>query len=1147
MIIQKFDIEPLFFSPVYSKALTAHIEEIRQLLHKVLPKELCAKEAKEVASWIEDHLPLVKWEELIQLPDILPIYLLCFPPQALQADVFFLDLLKKWLIPEKEIDMLGMCTMSFYLKGINTRCLQLVQARILVEKGQDYLAIQNHLPLVAQELSLSLTSSRYAEYILHTKALCYEKKTTLVHQELRQLFHRYSSYFDQGIFIEMSRLLALSQVEFRNVRPARQITRMIISHYLLNKKLLRAISKFPEKRHVALRFLPTPLHFPFGSKKVLGVVIVIGLIDKYESFNETHIGLAVQEFLSNAQVVKGSFCLLKGAQDPIQGAYVELEKKNGTLFSLREIILLKSELGNELKKRIEKLIPSVFMIRNEEETMRNIFMLSQELRDPCDLPQVMISFDGQTASDLIFTVILVRLLHQNDLSLKECFQNVQEPFQFTSDRVQKVDYLQRKIPKEANVFHLHILKERSLLRLDSSVNFYVARQQVVNLLTKAIGEIRDYNGGMILKQGELFSEFKCVFKEIAQKNEELLENFFFGLSPIEVQATLPISSLETLFSLFLEAIGTDLVKKEQYFLKSTFKASRLFVVVCARDSSIEEGINKELLLFQYSSKSLIKTKVYYQGHAVLGYIYDNVDSKKRRQFRRFLEKAMHAWVKHVRSQQELRLSFIDLPSSLDPRQGGDDLSGTLLKMLFDGLTRITPEGKPTLSIAKSVEITSDLQQYTFTLRHCYWSNNTKVVAYDFEYAWKKVLSPNFETPFAYSFYAIKNARLAKEGKVSPDLIGVRALDEKTLVVELEHPTPEFLELTAHALYSPVNHLIDRIHPNWAQGAEDVYVCNGPFKLKRIRPEGGYELIKNSLYWDREVVHLQRIIVRKDSSLVANEMYKSEEIDWIGRPMQPWESYFSHDCNEPIHGKPIGTHWCVFNTQRFPFQHPKIRQAFGLAMNREEMTSILPLGSLPAPTPMSLAHTQNYNTSLLCGDQKKALQLFEEALEELGLLKKDFPLVTIIFTNLKSRESIAKLIQKQLQTTFGISCRIEGYEFRQLFARMTRGEYQMGMISWKTWINDPMYTLNAFKYRANTVNFAKWEHVDYQKLLNEALFEINPSKRLEYIAQAEKLLMQEMPIVPLFYEFYRYMHKNYVKGALHTETGNIDFKWASITL
>jgi len=178
----------------------------------------------------------------------------------------------------------------------------------------------------------------------------------------------------------------------------------------------------------------------------------------------------------------------------------------------------------------------------------------------------MISLDTQTTTDIFFTVILVRLLKANTPPLPKCFDSLKSETQFIPDRMQQVGFLKKNTPKEAHVFHLRLPKDSSLLRTDYSVNFYLARSKVSSIIFEAIGPFRDYNGGMILKQGELFYQFQDAFPLTAKKSSELLENFFFSLNPIESQATLPLFCLETLFRQFLEAQKAELSQKDDYFL-----------------------------------------------------------------------------------------------------------------------------------------------------------------------------------------------------------------------------------------------------------------------------------------------------------------------------------------------------------------------------------------------------------------------------------------------------------------------------------------------------------------------------------------------------------------------------------------------------
>ena len=177
--------------------------------------------------------------------------------------------------------------------------------------------------------------------------------------------------------------------------------------------------------------------------------------------------------------------------------------------------------------------------------------------------------------------------------------------------------------------------------------------------------------------------------------------------------------------------------------------------------------------------------------------------------------------------QVIRISIGDEPQTLDPRSYLN--CATILRMLFEGLTRVNSQEKAELALADSVEISIDLKTYTFHLRSSVWSNGDPLTASDFIYAWKKTLSPNFPSDTAFQLYVIKNAKAAKEGKASLDAVGIKAVDEHTLMVELENPTPYFLELAAFPAFFPVNRTLDEKNPSWAQNAS-TFVGNGPFQL-----------------------------------------------------------------------------------------------------------------------------------------------------------------------------------------------------------------------------------------------------------------------------------------------------------------------------
>ena len=192
----------------------------------------------------------------------------------------------------------------------------------------------------------------------------------------------------------------------------------------------------------------------------------------------------------------------------------------------------------------------------------------------------------------------------------------------------------------------------------------------------------------------------------------------------------------------------------------------------------------------FKDEILFLSSLTFEGSYYLGFLCSDPVKEKHEAFKAIVNKTIKKWKKDQDNLQILKVPYSNFVS-LDPRIGGDQDSSVFVKLLFNGLTRISRDGKPKYSVAKSVTVSSDKKTYIFKLQESYWSNGAPVVAFDFEYAWKKVLSPGFVTPFAYVFYPIKNGKKAKEGKVEIEEVGIEAIDERTLKVELENPCTLF--------------------------------------------------------------------------------------------------------------------------------------------------------------------------------------------------------------------------------------------------------------------------------------------------------------------------------------------------------------------
>lgn len=398
-------------------------------------------------------------------------------------------------------------------------------------------------------------------------SLSSEEKEKLSRQILEKLVYKFPRAIDTALFEALSRILVLVEPSFISQRSAFHLAKLAYFIYFIRRKLSRNMTLFPFKEYMDLRLFSSHLYFTFGSKPVLSVLVHAHLKDKYGLFDEEQVLFIIRKCIAEVQVVKDSLYVFQPPKNKLKTLYFEIDKKSGLPFTSGEIKQLKIVLKQELKFSIEQLVPRVFMIRNEEEVLKNILTLSREIHFLSDLPQVMILFDQQTSQQVIFTIILVKVLKVGQPNIQESFTKIQSDAEYVPERRQIVRYLRKKCPLEANVFRLKLLKDPSLLRIDLSLHFYLARQKISQILEKTIGEFRDYNGGIIIKQREVLVSFKEAFPETSLKEPDLIENFYYSLTPIEVQAILPLESLKIFFQLFLEAKTFQFIKSSDFFFK----------------------------------------------------------------------------------------------------------------------------------------------------------------------------------------------------------------------------------------------------------------------------------------------------------------------------------------------------------------------------------------------------------------------------------------------------------------------------------------------------------------------------------------------------------------------------------------------------
>ena len=290
--------------------------------------------------------------------------------------------------------------------------------------------------------------------------------------KIKQLQEQFSPYieqrpkiFDRDIFHEIKYSLLLFNDRFTGMRDLRHVSRLISFQYLFRKTLMRACMELPEERHVSLKLIKLTLPSWTNQKNnAIGIIGAMNVLRENELFEERHIVEAISHCLPHIRKVEHSVVLDRRSHDPIRVFYLEIEKKDSTGFSLDEMRELKKKLPRELKESVENVLHPVLMPRNEEEIMRNIFLLSQQLKYLNDLPQVIISFNAQTEQQLQFTVILLRILRGDDLSLAEIFSKSPTDLTIADLEIKKVGLLRKRYPKEANVFKVSLDKKQFCAR-----------------------------------------------------------------------------------------------------------------------------------------------------------------------------------------------------------------------------------------------------------------------------------------------------------------------------------------------------------------------------------------------------------------------------------------------------------------------------------------------------------------------------------------------------------------------------------------------------------------------------------------------------------------------------------------------------------
>ena len=501
------------------------------------------------------------------------------------------------------------------------------------------------------------------------------------------------------------------------------------------------------------------------------------------------------------------------------------------------------------------------------------------------------------------------------------------------------------------------------------------------------------------------------------------------------------------------------------------------------------------------------------------------------------------------SPKTLRVNVETEPVTLDPRRARDLNAITMCRALFEGLARISRDGENELAIASKMDVSDNQHRYVFHLREAYWSNGDPVTSYDFARSWKMILSPQFPTDIAYQLYLIKNGRQVKAGELGLEHLGISTPDPKTLIVELEQPTPYFLDVCAMPSYFPVPQIAEML-PEWALH-ETTFVGNGPFLLKSWNHTDEIRVNKNPRYWEEKRVSLEEIEFIMVSSDTELRMFEEGKLDWAGSPLStlPVDAVKHLKENKSLKISPFSaTYFYRVNTgemlggKKNPLSNCSFRKALAKAIDREAITKhVLQGGQKPArslvPPELGLFGSGYFSDQ----NQEEARALLAKALEELHM--KQLEPIVISFSSSERNKALSQAIQKQWEQVLGIAVELKAVEAKAFFQEIKDRAFQLAAGSWVADFNDPVNFLEVFKFKEKSTNNTNWEDPRYIDLLDRSAVCKDSSERKQLLREAEEILMEQMPILPIFHFALNYLQQEGVEDVILSPIGQIDFRWA----
>lgn len=484
--------------------------------------------------------------------------------------------------------------------------------------------------------------------------------------------------------------------------------------------------------------------------------------------------------------------------------------------------------------------------------------------------------------------------------------------------------------------------------------------------------------------------------------------------------------------------------------------------------------------------------------------------------------------------QEIVRHIKDEPASLDPAKAVGLPEIQVIRDLFEGLTNQDAKGNIIPGVATQWQ-TTDNKTWYFTLRKdARWSNGDPVTASDFVYSWRRLVDPNIGSTFAWfaELAGIQNAGAITKGEMTPDKLGVTALDNHRLKVTLDKPVPWFVSLTANFSLFPVpEKVIEKVGKEWTQPGS--LVGNGAYKLQQRVVNEKLVLVRNDQYWDNAHSVLTKVTfvpINEESS--ATKRYRSNDIDITESFPKNLYSMLKKALPGQVYTPDqLGTYYYAFNTTKGPTADVRVRKALSWSIDRKIIAEkVLGTGEKPA---------WHFTADVTAGYKPKPGFLQQHSQEELNAQAKALlaaagygpthPLdLTLLYNSSENNQKIAIAVASMWKKNLGVSVKLQNQEWKTYIDSRNTGNFDVIRASWVGDYNEPSTFLSLLT-STHSGNIAKFKSPEYDAILDKAGRESNSEARNDDYNRAEQILADQVPIAPIYQYTNGRLIKPWVKG------------------